>query len=143
VTSGAEQATAGAVGGPVQGDETREGDVEAMIQTAIDESAGSTRCSTWPVVAESAMLADVAVEHFDRQMNIDLRGVMLGMEHGIRAMLANEDGGSIVNRSSVGGLNGSTSTRVYEVAAFLASDRAPLPSGAVIAVDGGWAATVA
>ena len=47
------------------------------------------------------------MEHYDQRMDIDLRGVLLGMKHGIRAMLASGNGGSIVNWSSVGGLNGS------------------------------------
>ena len=45
------------------------------------------------------------MEFYDRLMDVDLRGVMLGMKHGIRAMLPT-GGGSIVNWSSVGGLNG-------------------------------------
>ena len=48
-------------------------------------------------------------------MDVDLRGVMLGMKHGIRSMLKT-GGGSIVNWSSVGGLNGSAGTSVYAAA---------------------------
>ena len=33
------------------------------------------------------MLTDVTMEHYDRTMDVDLRGVLLGMKHGIRAML--------------------------------------------------------
>ena len=55
------------------------------------------------------------MELYDRLMDVDLRGVMLGMKHGIRAMLKT-GGGSIVNWSSVGGLNGSAGTSVYSAA---------------------------
>jgi NAD(P)-dependent dehydrogenase (short-subunit alcohol dehydrogenase family) len=41
-----------------------------------------------------------------------LRGVFLGMKYGIRAMLANGSG-SVINWSSVGGLNGNAYTAVY------------------------------
>ena len=51
------------------------------------------------------MLTDVTMEHYDRTMDIDLRGVLLGMKHGIRAMLEAGNGGAIVNWSSIGGLN--------------------------------------
>ena len=61
------------------------------------------------------MITDVTMEHYDRTMDIDLRGVLLGMKHGIRAM-PETGGGSIINWSSVGGLNGSPCTGVYTAA---------------------------
>jgi NAD(P)-dependent dehydrogenase (short-subunit alcohol dehydrogenase family) len=42
--------------------------------------------------------------------------VLLGMKYGIRAMLKNGDGGSIVNWSSIGGLNAAMATSVYSAA---------------------------
>ena len=56
------------------------------------------------------MLTDVTMEHYDRTMDIDLRGVLLGMKHGIRTMLERGNGGAIVNWSSIGGLNASPFT---------------------------------
>ena len=66
-------------------------------------------------VADGCALADLTMEFYDRLMDVDLRGVMLGMKHGIRTMLPT-GGGSIVNWSSVGGLNGSAFTSVYQAA---------------------------
>ena len=51
------------------------------------------------------MLADVTMEQYDRLMDVDLRGVLLGTKHAIRAMLEAGNGGAIVNWSSLGGLN--------------------------------------
>ena len=44
-------------------------------------------------IADAAMLADVTTEHYDRLMEVDLRGVFLGMKHGVRAMLESGNGG--------------------------------------------------
>ena len=66
-------------------------------------------------IADGCALADLTMEFYDRLMDVDLRGVMLGMKHGIRTMLPT-GGGSIVNWSSVGGLNGSAFTSVYQAA---------------------------
>ena len=50
-------------------------------------SVASTSCSTWPASPTRMMIADVTMAHYDKMMDVDLRGVLLGMKHGIRAML--------------------------------------------------------
>ncbi len=67
-------------------------------------------------IADAAMLTDVTMEHYDRMMNIDLRGVLLGMKHGMRAIAAAGNGGAVVNWSSIGGLNAAIATSVYSAA---------------------------
>jgi NAD(P)-dependent dehydrogenase (short-subunit alcohol dehydrogenase family) len=67
-------------------------------------------------IADAQALADVTMEHYDRLMDVDLRGVFLGTKHAIRTMLPS-GGGVIVNWSSTGGLNGSQMpTSVYSAA---------------------------
>lgn len=116
--SGAEQATAAEVGDgvvPVHCDVTQEADVEAMMAAAVGRFGRVDVVLNVAGVADGCMLADLTMELYDRLMDVDLRGVMLGMKHGIRAMLET-GGGSIVNWSSVGGLNGSAGTSVYAAA---------------------------
>ena len=117
--SGAEQDTAAAVGAgviPLHCDVTHEADVEAMIHAAVDEFGRVDAVLNVAGIADAAMVADVTMQHYDRIMDIDLRGVLLGMKHGIRAMIEQGEGGAIVNWSSIGGLNGSPFTGVYSAA---------------------------
>jgi len=67
-------------------------------------------------IADAAMVADVTMEQYDKIMDVDLRGVLLGTKHAIRAMLEAGNGGSIINWSSIGGLNASPFTGVYSAA---------------------------
>jgi NAD(P)-dependent dehydrogenase (short-subunit alcohol dehydrogenase family) len=117
--SGAEQDTAVEVGEgvlPVHCDVTKEADVETMMRAAVEEFGRLDAVCNVAGIAEGVMLTDVTMDHYDRTMDIDLRGVLLGMKHGIRAMLQAGNGGAIVNWSSIGGLNASFATSVYSAA---------------------------
>ena len=118
--SGAEKDTADAVGGgvlPVHCDVTNEADVEAHgARPRSTSSVASTSCCNVAGIADATMLADVTMEHYDKMMDVDLRGVLLGTKHAIRAMLESGNGGAIVNWSSLGGMNGSLFTSVYSAA---------------------------
>jgi NAD(P)-dependent dehydrogenase (short-subunit alcohol dehydrogenase family) len=117
--SGAEKDTATEVGEgvlPVHCDVTNEADVEAMVRAAVEEFGRLDAVLNVAGIAEGVMLRDVTMEHYDRTMDVDLRGVLLGMKHGIRAMLETKTAGAIVNWSSIGGLNASPATSVYSAA---------------------------
>src|SRR5262245_9772178 len=116
--SGAERDTAAEIGAgvvPVHCDVTREADVEALVAAALDKFGLVDAVLNVAGIADGRMLGDLPMELYDKLMDVDLRGVMLGMKHGIRAM-RDAGGGSIVNWSSVGGLNGSLGTSVYSAA---------------------------
>jgi NAD(P)-dependent dehydrogenase (short-subunit alcohol dehydrogenase family) len=48
-------------------------------------------------------LHELTMDAYNAVLNVNLRGVFLGIKYGVRAMLAGDRGGSIVNWSSIGG----------------------------------------
>ena len=117
-TSAAPKKTPREVGGdvlPVHCDVTKEDEVEALMAAAIDRFGRIDSVLNVAGIADGGMLGDLDMALYDRLMDVDLRGIFHGMKHGIRAMLPT-GGGSIVNWSSVGGLNGSAGTSVYAAA---------------------------
>jgi len=116
--SGAEVDTAKEVGErvlPVHCDVTKEADVAGLIAAALEEYGRVDAVLNVAGIADGLMIKDVTMEHYDRTMDIDLRGVLLGMKYGMKAM-AKTGGGAVINWSSVGGLGGSMGTGVYAAA---------------------------
>lgn len=125
--SGAEVTTAEEVGGDVEAvhcDVTRESDVEAMFAAALDRWGRVDAVLNVAGIADGGSLIDLSMDTYDRILEVNLRGVVLGMKHGIRALLRS-GGGSVTNWSSVGGLNGAAGTAVYSAskAGVLAATR--------------------
>jgi NAD(P)-dependent dehydrogenase (short-subunit alcohol dehydrogenase family) len=117
--SGAEKQTADEFGDdvrPIHCDVTREDDMKAMMRSAAEEFGRLDAVLNVAGVGEGVMLTDVTMEQYDRTMDIDLRGVLLGMKHGIPVMHEAGNGGAIVNWSSIGGLNATVATSVYGAA---------------------------
>jgi NAD(P)-dependent dehydrogenase (short-subunit alcohol dehydrogenase family) len=119
--SGAEKDTAAEAGDavvPFHADVSVEAEVEAMIQQAVTEFGRVDVLCNVAGIGMANRIADVTMDEYDKTMDVDLRGVLLGMKHGVRAMLKT-GGGSIINWSSVGGLNAShRGTGVYAAAKF-------------------------
>ncbi|HEY8525329.1 MAG TPA: SDR family oxidoreductase [Acidimicrobiales bacterium] len=108
--SGNEEKTAAELGDavvPVHCDVTVESDVEALIGTAVDRFGRVDAVLNVAGIGNPQPLVDLTTDHLDRIMGVNLRGVLLGMKYGIRAM-RETGGGAIVNWSSVGGLNASS-----------------------------------
>lgn len=115
--SGAQEQTAREIGGdvvPFHCDVTKEDDVSALMDFAVEKFG---RLDVVLNVAGIGLggIHTFSMEHYDKVMDVDLRGVFHGIKHGVRHMLAN-GGGSIVNWSSVGGLLGSANTAAYTAA---------------------------
>jgi NAD(P)-dependent dehydrogenase (short-subunit alcohol dehydrogenase family) len=208
--SGREKETAQELGDafvPFHADVSQETDVEAMFAAALDAFGKVDAVLNVAGIGGGGLMGDVTVDEYERIMAVNLLGVMLGTKHAIRTMLPT-GGGSIVNWSSTGGMNGSKlpvaiysaskagviaftkqaaidyarkgiranaicpglivtelsggreaiekfpqlvkgapmrragePEEVAELACFLASDRAPFLTGAVIPIDGGLTAS--
>ena len=90
--SGAEKDTAVEVGDavlPVHCDVTQEADVAALFDAAVAEFGRVDAVLNVAGIGASTPLTDITMEDYDRMMDVDLRGVLLGMKYGIRAMLKN------------------------------------------------------
>jgi NAD(P)-dependent dehydrogenase (short-subunit alcohol dehydrogenase family) len=121
--SGAEKDTAAEVGRdvlPVHCDVAKEADVAALFEAAMGEFGRVDAVLNVAGIGAPTPITDVTMEDYDTVMDVDLRGVLLGMKYGIRAMLERDGdgdtGGAIVNWSSIGGLNAALATSVYSAA---------------------------
>ena len=101
---------------PFKVDVTDEASVEAMFAAAMEAFGRVDAVLNVAGIAGAQPLADITMDEYDRIMAVDLRGVMLGTKHAIKTMIPT-GGGSIVNWSSIGGMNGSKMpTSVYSAA---------------------------
>ena len=93
----------------VQADMAEPGDIERLFATARDhygriDCAFNNHCEHDNGVA---LVADLEEQHFDRHIQVGLKGLWLCMKHEIRAMLGQGPGDyAIVNSSSISGVGG-------------------------------------
>jgi len=116
--SGKEKDTAAELGSaviPFHCDVTRESDVERLMAEAVKAFGRIDAVLNVAGIGKGGLMTDITMEDYDTTLDVDLRGVLLGMKHGIRAMLKT-GGGVILNWSSVGGMNASPGTSVYSAA---------------------------
>jgi NAD(P)-dependent dehydrogenase (short-subunit alcohol dehydrogenase family) len=64
-------------------------------------------------IGTGMLVTEMPLEAWNRQLAINLTGVFLGIKHSIPAMRANGKGGSIINISSVAGLEGAAGLAGY------------------------------
>jgi NAD(P)-dependent dehydrogenase (short-subunit alcohol dehydrogenase family) len=105
--SGREEETAAELGDavvPFRCDVTKEDQVEAMFARALDAFGQVDAVLNVAGIGAAGALAEVTMDDYDRVLDVDLRGVLLGIKHGINTMLPT-GGGVILNWSSTGGIN--------------------------------------
>ena len=88
-------------------DVAEEGDVAAMIETAV-ASFGRLDCifNNAGVGGAFGPITDTEVEEWDYTMAVLVRGVFLGMKHAGRVLKQQGEGGSIINTASIAGMGG-------------------------------------
>ena len=95
---------------------TQEAEVEAMCAAALEAFGRVDAVLNVAGIGGAEPVHKITMAEYDRIMDVDLRGVLLGTKHGIQAMRST-GGGSIINWSSIGGLNASDMpTSVYSAA---------------------------
>ena len=90
----------------VRTDVSRSADVEALVKKTVDTFGRlDILFNNAGICISGRSILELKEEDFDRQIAINLKGVWLGMKHGIAAMLKT-GGGAIVNTASTAGLLG-------------------------------------
>jgi len=93
-------------------DVTRAADWRAAVDACVREFGGLDILVNNAGIFNMSGLEDTSEELWDSVVNINQKGVWLGMKTGVPAM-RRRGGGSIINISSVAGLTGSTGSTAY------------------------------
>lgn len=101
---------------PFHVDVSREGDVEAMFSSALENFGRVDAVLNVAGIGTAGAIHEIELDEYERVMGVNLKGVMLGTKHGIKTMLSS-GGGVVLNWSSIGGMNGSRMpTSIYSMA---------------------------
>jgi NAD(P)-dependent dehydrogenase (short-subunit alcohol dehydrogenase family) len=94
-------------------DVSKESDVAAVVHLALSQYGRlDVLFNNAGIEGEQAPTAEATIDNWERVIDINLKGVFLGLKHGIQAMLRG-GGGSIVNNASVAGLVGFAGIPAY------------------------------
>ena len=94
-------------------DVSREPEVEAAVADAVGRWGRLDVMVANAGIGAPGFLADLAVEDWQRVLEVNLTGVFLCARHAVRAMRQGDRGGSIVVMSSVAGLHGTPMLGAY------------------------------
>jgi NAD(P)-dependent dehydrogenase (short-subunit alcohol dehydrogenase family) len=97
----------------VKTDVTKEDDVRSLVEKSTDKFGRLDYAFNNAGIEESMTpLVDQRSDHFDRIINVNVKGVWLSMKYEIPEMIKS-GGGSIVNMSSVAGVMGFPQMPIY------------------------------
>jgi NAD(P)-dependent dehydrogenase (short-subunit alcohol dehydrogenase family) len=104
--SGAEEQTAKEIGGKMvvrSCDVSKEDEVAALVAAAVATYGRVDAMLNVAGIGEGGLLETLDMDHLDRIININYKGVLYGSKHALRAM-KNNGGGTIINWASLSGL---------------------------------------
>jgi glucose 1-dehydrogenase len=98
----------------VKADVSQAADVEAMVQAAVTRF-GRLDCAVnnAGVSPDNEPLAELLESEWDRVINVNLKGMALCLKYELKQMLAQGDGGAIVNVASVSGFRPQPNNGAY------------------------------
>jgi meso-butanediol dehydrogenase/(S,S)-butanediol dehydrogenase/diacetyl reductase len=94
-------------------DVTRSDQVQRLIERAVDQHGKLDIIFNNAGINMGGSILERAEEDFDRVVAVNLKGVYLGCKYALPHLLANPDGGVILNMSSNGGLIGRPGDALY------------------------------
>ena len=87
-------------------DVTSESDWESLMSDTVDRFGRLDILMNNAGIFESGQLVNTSTEMWDRMLAVNQTGVFLGMRTAAQAMIEADNGGPIINTSSVAGLDG-------------------------------------
>jgi 3-oxoacyl-[acyl-carrier protein] reductase len=95
-------------------DVTREEECDRYVQTAVSRFGGvQLFANNAGVIGKHYPIAEMPTEEFERVYAVNLRGVFFGLRAVLRLMIAQGQGGSIVNTSSAGAIRANRYSSPY------------------------------
>jgi NAD(P)-dependent dehydrogenase (short-subunit alcohol dehydrogenase family) len=105
------------LGGPalaIGADVSSEGDVDAMIERAVERFGRvDLHHLNAGIPGSPKPFEELTLEDFDRVLDVNLRGVFLGLRAAFRQYARQDSGGAIVTTASIGSLRGSSDLIPY------------------------------
>lgn len=97
----------------VQADVSKESDVESYVKKAIEHFGKiDVFFNNAGIEGKVAPLVDQKMEDFDKVISVNVRGVFLGLKY-VLPVMTKQGYGSVINTSSVAGLDGSPGVSPY------------------------------
>ncbi|PFO02336.1 short chain dehydrogenase [Bacillus sp. AFS076308] len=97
----------------IQADVSKEEDVERYVNLAVERFGRiDVFFNNAGVLQKFSKLVDIEIEEFNRVMNVNVKGVFLGLKHVLKVM-EKQGSGSIINTASTAGIRSEHSTSVY------------------------------
>ena len=98
-------------------DISAERDVAALVELAVERFGGlDCMFNNAGIGGAFGPIGETTVEEWDFTFAVLVRGVFLGIKHGVNQMRAQGRGGSVINTASVAGINGGGGPHAYSAA---------------------------